>query len=132
MSIEQSIQTIIEELYDSKFASENVDLNIEDVGNLNYCLGKKLRLRYVDLFENDDVQEWEQIAQGNGAHLSYGVNTSTGHIDLNLEFEYIKTKAPHSVTTTWLIKLSMTIATVVWSYQQLNQTNPSKYGLPPW
>ena len=40
MSIDLSIENVIDELYKSQFATENVDLQIEDVGKLNYTVGR--------------------------------------------------------------------------------------------
>ena len=73
MTIEQSVKNIIAGLYDSDFAAENVDLTIEDIGKLNYSLGRKLRLKFVDNFENDDIEEWRLIASENGAQLSFSM-----------------------------------------------------------
>ena len=126
MTTDQSIKNIIDCLYDSDFAAENVDLTIEDVGNLNYSLGRKLRLRFVDSFENDDVEEWAAIARENGAQLTFSMNTSNGNIDLNIEFEYIKKTKPR-INPTWLAKFSISVLTAAWSYNQLNQLNPERY-----
>jgi len=129
MSIEQSVKNIIDSLYDSEFAADNVDLVIEDVGELNYSLGRKLRLKFVDSFENVDIEEWKSIARENGAQLSFAMNTSNGNIDLNFEFEYIKKTKPR-INPTWLAKLSVAFATMAFSYQQLNQLNPQRYQIP--
>jgi len=126
MTTDQSIKNIIDCLYDSDFAAENVDLTIEDVGNLNYSLGRKLRLRFVDSFENDDVEEWGAIARENGAQLTFSMNTSNGNIDLNIEFEYIKKTKPR-INPTWLAKFSISVLTAAWSYNRLNQLNPERY-----
>ena len=126
MTTDQSIKNIIDGLYDSDFAAENVDLTIEDVGNLNYSLGRKLRLRFVDSFENDDVEEWGAIAREHGAQLSFAMNTSNGNIDLNIEFEYIKKTKPR-INPTWLAKFSISVLTAAWSYNRLNQLNPERY-----
>ena len=128
MSIDLSIENVIDELYKSQFATENVDLQIEDVGKLNYTVGRKLRLKYVDIFENEDVEEWITIASNNGANLSFVVDTSTGNIDLNVEYEYIKHKS--HIKTAWIFKFSITLVLMVWSYQQLNEMNPTRYQIP--
>ena len=126
MTTDQSIKNIIDGLYASDFAAENVDLTIEDIGNLNYILGKKLRLRFVDSFENDDVEEWGAIAHEHGAQLTFSMNTSNGNIDLNIEFEYIKKTKPR-INPTWLAKFSISVLTAAWSYNRLNQLNPERY-----
>ena len=126
MTTDQSIKNIIDCLYNSDFAAENVDLSIEDIGELNYSLGRKLRMKFVDSFENDDIKEWEDIAHEHGAQLSFAMNTSNGNIDLNIEFEYIKKTKPR-INPTWLIKFSMGVLTAAWSYSQLNQLNPERY-----
>ena len=46
----QSVEYIIDDLYKSDFAEQNVDLQIDTVGVLNYTTGIKLRLTYVDSF----------------------------------------------------------------------------------
>tara|TARA_B110000090_G_C13357826_1_gene437300 strand:+ start:1317 stop:1706 length:390 start_codon:yes stop_codon:yes gene_type:complete len=126
MTIEQSVKNIIDCLYDSDFAAENIDILIEDIGDLNYSVGRKLRMKFVDSFENVDIEEWHNIARENGAQLSFSMNTSNGNIDLNIEFEYIKKTKPR---TTWLvlIKFSISVMTAAWSYNQLNQLNPERY-----
>ena len=129
MTIEQSVKNIIAGLYDSDFAAENVDLTIEDIGKLNYSLGRKLRLKFVDNFENDDIEEWRLIASENGAQLSFSMNTSNGNIDLNFEFEYIKKTKPR-INPTWLAKFSVALVLMAFSYQQLNQLNPQRYQIP--
>jgi hypothetical protein len=126
MTTDQTIKNIIDGLYDSDFAAENVDLSIEDVGELNYSLGRKLRMKFVDSFEKDDVQEWEDIAYEHGAQLSFAMNTSNGNIDLNIEFEYIKKTKPR-INPTWLVRFSISVLTAAWSYNQLNQLNPERY-----
>jgi hypothetical protein len=128
MTIEQSVKNIIDSIYDSEFAADNVDLVIEDVGELNYSLGRKLRLKFVDNFENDDIEEWQLIAREHGAQLSFSMNTSNGNIDLNIEFEYIK--KTKSINPTWLAKLSVAFAAMAFSYQQLNLLNPQRYQIP--
>jgi hypothetical protein len=126
MTVDSSIKNIIDCLYNSDFAAENVDLSIEDIGNLNYSVGRKLRMKFVDSFENEDVEEWGAIAHEHGAQLTFSTNTSNGNIDLNIEFEYIKKNKPR---TTWLVlaKFSISVLTAVWSYNQLNQLNPERY-----
>jgi len=126
MTTDQSIKNIIDGLYDSDFAAENVDLSIEDIGELNYSVGRKLRMNFVDSFEKDDVQEWEAIAHEHGAQLSFAMNTSNGNIDLNIEFEYIKKNKPR-INPTWLAKFSISVLTAAWSYNRLNQLNPERY-----
>jgi hypothetical protein len=37
--IDQSIHKIVEEIYASEFAEDNVDLDIQQLGELNYTVG---------------------------------------------------------------------------------------------
>ena len=125
--VTQSVQYIIDDLLKSDFAENNVDLQIDVVGALNYTTGVKLRLTFVDSFEDVDVEEWRTIAM---RHRSSGirtrVNTSTGNIDLNIEY---KSKPKHSIDTIWIARTALLLA-ASWSYQQLNLLQSDRYPLP--
>ena len=124
--IDQSIASIMTDLYKSEFAEENVDLDIQQLGELNYTLGQKLRMTFVDTFEDTDVDEWRTIAAQNGAMgLSVKVNTSTGHIDLNIEY---KRQSVSSNKTQWILK-STSLIMVAWSWYHLHLLVPERYPL---
>lgn len=125
--IRQCTDRIIGDLMRSDFASHNVDLQIEIVGVLNYTEGYKIRFTYVDSFEDRDVLEWREIAALHGAkNVNTRVNTSSGHIDLNIEY-----KGPtgsFKFNKLWLLRVcSLMVAS--WSYQQLHLLNERQY---PW
>lgn len=123
-SVKQSVQNIIDALYASEFGQQNVDLRIDMVGVLNYTSGVKLRLNYVDSFDDDDVDSWRSIARQHGAiHLRTKVNTTSGVIDLNIEYKKRKSN------TQWLLR-SATLLLAGWSYQQLHLLNQQRYPLP--
>ena len=127
MFIEQSVHKIIAELYKTEFANENVDLNIQELGELNYTQGKKVRMSYVDTVEDTDVDEWREIALQNGATgICVRVNTATGNIDLNIEY---KRQTKKSTSKQWIIR-SLSLAVATWSWYQLNILSPDKYPLP--
>lgn len=125
--IDQSIHKIVDDIYASDFAADNVDLNIQQLGELNYTLGTKLRMNYVDTFEDTDVNEWRAIAVNNGATgICVRVNTSTGNIDLNIEY---KRTSSNFNTKTWLLR-STSLAMAAWSWYQLHALVPDRYPLP--
>ena len=124
--MDQSIQLVIQDLYASDFSESNADLNVEVIGYLNYTKGVKLRLTYVDSFEDEDVEEWRAIARERGAYaLKIRVNTSDGNIDLNIEYKRNAT----NLSRTWLLR-TMIFLIIAVSYQQLHCLNPSRYPLP--
>lgn len=124
--VEQSIQKIVEELYHTDFAEDNVDLDIQEMGQLNYTTGTKLRMTFVDTFRDTDVSEWQAIALKNGATgAAVRVNTSTGNIDLNIEYK----RQTSSSNKKWILR-SLSLATAVWSWYQLHLLTPDKYPLP--
>ena len=121
--IDQSIHKIVEEIYASEFAEDNVDLDIQQLGELNYTVGTKLRMNFVDTFEDTDVNEWRSIAINNGATgIGVRVNTSTGNIDLNIEYKGSGSK----LNNKWIIR-SVSLVTAAWSWYQLHQMTPDKY-----
>ena len=123
-AVKQSVQHIIDAIYASEFGQRNVDLSIDMIGVLNYTSGVKLRLSYVDEFDDDDVASWRSIAKHHGAHhLKTKVNTNSGDIDLNIEYKKRKTK------TQWLLRSAMLLL-ASWSYQQLHLINQQRYPLP--
>ena len=126
-NISTSIQNIVTDLLSSEFAESNVDLNVDVMGVLNYTSGYKLRMTFVDSFCDDDVAEWREIAHKNGAScLRTKVNTSSGHIDLNIEY-----KGGHGVSLNkqWLIR-AVSLMVASWSYQQLHILNQVRYPFP--
>lgn len=123
-AIKQSVHNIIDALYASEFGQRNVDLSIDTVGILNYTSGVKVRLSYVDEFDDDDVTSWRSIARQHGAcHLKTKVNTTTGDIDLNIEYKKRKS------STSWILR-SVMLLLASWSYQQLHLINQQRYPLP--
>jgi len=125
--ISTSVQHIVAGLYASEFAENNVDLVIDVMGVLNYTTGMKLRLTFVDSFDDDDVKEWKEIAFKHGAvRLSTRVNTSSGHIDLNIEY---KGTVASSLNIKWLMRV-VSLLLASWSYQQLHLLVPGRYPLP--
>lgn len=126
--VDQSIQKIMEEIYQTDFAQDNVDLNIQEMGQLNYTIGKKLRMTFVDTFQDTDIEEWRSIAIKNGAtDTCVRVNTSTGNIDLNIEYKGRGTM----LNKKWILQF-LSLATAAWSWYQLHLTTPAKYPLPIW
>tara|TARA_B110000093_G_C12711584_1_gene302404 strand:+ start:193 stop:591 length:399 start_codon:yes stop_codon:yes gene_type:complete len=124
--IDQSLHKIVEELYASDFAEDNVDLDIQQLGELNYTVGTKLRMKFVDTFEDTDVTEWREIAVKNGATgICVRVNTSAGSIDLNIEY---KRTTSSSSTKQWLLR-STSLAVAAWSWYQLHALVPDRYPL---
>lgn len=122
--LKQSAQQIVSALYESDFASTNVDLSVDMVGILNYTTGVKLRMSFVDSFEDDDIDEWRRIAFSYGATgMKTRVDTSSGNIDLNIEY-----KRRDVSTKLWWIR-SATILLATWSYHQLHLVNHERY---PW
>ena len=125
--IDQSLHKIVEELYASDFAEDNVDLDIQQLGELNYTVGTKLRMKFVDTFEDTDVTSWREIAVKNGATgICVRVNTSAGTIDLNIEY---KRTTSSSSTKQWLLR-STSLAMAAWSWYQLHALVPDRYPLP--
>ncbi len=123
----QNVEYIIDDLYKSNFAESNVDLQIDILGALNYTTGIKLRLTLVDLFEDEDVDEWKSIArQHHASGIRTRVNTSSGDIELNIEYKSRKT---YSVNKLWLIRTFLVVA-AGWSYQQLHRVQNERYPLP--
>lgn len=125
--ISTSVQHIVADLYASEFAENNVDLTIDVMGVLNYTTGMKLRLTFVDSFDDDDVVEWKEIAYKRGAtQLTTRVNTSSGHIDLNIEYKGV---VGRSLNLKWLTRVGSLIL-ASWSYHQLHLLNHERYPFP--
>lgn len=123
----KSVDLIIQDLYDSQFAEHNVDLQVDVVGALNYTTGIKLRMTFVDSFEDADVDEWRTIAQQHGAtSIRTRVNTSSGNIDLNIEY---KSKPTTKVNKIWIARTVLALL-ASWSYQQLHLLESERYPLP--
>lgn len=123
--LKQSAQFIVDDLYASRFADQNIDLQIDFVGILNYTSGVKVRMSYVDSFSDDDVDEWRNIARSRGASgLKTKVDTSTGNIDLNIEY-----KRQSSLKWSWMVRPAM-LAVASLSYLQLHQIHEQRYPLP--
>ena len=126
-NISTSIQNIVSDLLSSEFAQSNVDLTIDVIGALNYTSGYKLRMTFVDSFGDDDVDEWREIAYKNGARsLKTKVNTSSGQIDLNIEY---KGGRSSSSNKQWLLR-AVSLLVASWSYQQLHNLNQVRYPFP--
>lgn len=125
--IRQCTDLIIIDLFSSEFAQKNVDLQIEIVGVLNYTDGMKIRFTFVDVFGDEDVAEWREIARRHGAKkVSTRVNTSSGNIDLNIEYK--GSSGSFKFNKVWLLRIC-SLVVVSWSYQQLHMGNPQRY---PW
>jgi len=123
--IKQSAKHIVDALHSSNFAENNVDLSIDFVGILNYTTGVKIRLTFVDSFRDEDVEEWRSIARRFGANgLKTKVDTSTGTIDMNIEY---KRRAP--ISKIWWIRSAL-ITLMSLSYHQLHLLNEERYPLP--
>ena len=123
----QSVEYIIDDLYKSNFAESNVDLQIDILGALNYTTGIKLRLTLVDSFEDEDVEEWKAIAlQHQASGIRTRVNTSSGNIDLNIEY---KGKVTPKLQKIWMVRTLLLLA-ASWSYQQLHLLESERYPLP--
>tara|TARA_B100001059_G_scaffold28225_1_gene22895 strand:- start:750 stop:1154 length:405 start_codon:yes stop_codon:yes gene_type:complete len=124
--ITQSVEDIVAALYQSNFAEQNVDLQVDIVGALNYTPGMKLRLSFCDAFGDEDVDEWHAIARSHGATgIRTRVNTSSGVVDLNIEY---KRSQHRTVGFQWILR-SVLVLMASWSYHQLHQLESSKY---PW
>ena len=123
----QSVEYIIDDLYKSDFAEQNVDLQIDTVGVLNYTTGIKLRLTYVDSFEDEDVVEWRAIAKRHGSSgLKTRVQTSSGNIELNIEY---KGKSTTKVNSIWMLR-TLLVLVASWSYHQLHLLENERYPFP--
>lgn len=123
--IQQSAQNIMEDLYKSNFADNNVDLDVAYVGILNYTTGLKLRLTFVDSFDDEDIDEWKYIAKKHGATgIKTRLDTSSGNIDINIEYK--RRSLPSNKI--WLMR-SVAIALASYSFHQLHLINPERY---PW
>ena len=126
-NISTSIQNIVTDLLSSEFAESNVDLNVDVMGVLNYTSGYKLRMTFVDSFCDDDIDEWREIVHKNGAcSLRTKVNTSSGHIDLNIEY---KGGRGSSLNKQWLLR-AVSLLVASWFYQQLHALNQVRYPFP--
>jgi len=126
-NISTSIQNIVTDLLSSEFAESNVDLNVDVMGVLNYTSGYKLRMTFVDSFCDDDIDEWRAIVHKNGAcSLRTKVNTSSGHIDLNIEY---KGGRGSSLNKQWLLR-AVSLLVASWFYQQLHALNQVRYPFP--
>ena len=120
----QSVEFIIDDLYKSNFAESNVDLQIDILGALNYTTGIKLRMSLVDSFEDEDVEEWKTIAlQHNASDIRTRVNTSSGNIDLNIEY---KSKRAPKLQKIWMVR-TLLLLVASWSYQQLHLLQSDRY-----
>lgn len=125
-SMDDAIAAIVSDLYETDFAQQNVDLQIEVLGALNYVPGAKLRLTFVDMFNDADVTEWQAIVRRHGATcLKTRVRTSRGEIDLNIEY---KSRAS-ARKGRWLFRSAM-IAVAAMSYLQLHQLQEERYPFP--
>jgi len=123
--IQQSAKNIIDDLYNSNFAEQNVDLDVAYVGILNYATGFKLRLAFVDTFKGEDIEEWKYIVQKHGASgLRTRLDTSSGNIDLNIEY---KRRTVSSKRIWWIRSAIMMVAS--YSFHQLHLIDPARY---PW
>jgi hypothetical protein len=126
-NISTSVQNIVADLHSSEFADANVDLQIDTMGVLNYTIGMKLRMTFVDSFNDDDIAEWRDIARKHGAkNLTTRVNTSSGHIDLNIEY---LNGSSSKISTKWLLR-AVSILAASWSYHQLHLLNHVRYPFP--
>jgi len=127
-NISTSVHNIVADLHASEFADANVDLQIDTMGVLNYTVGMKLRMTFVDSFNDDDIAEWREIARRHGAkNLTTRVNTSSGHIDLNIEYKGGSSSS--KISTKWLLRAA-SIIVAGWSFQQLHLLNPERYPFP--
>jgi len=125
--VSQSVEYIINDIHASYFAENNVDVEINMVGVLNYTTGVKLRLTFVDSFGDDDIHEWQQIARSHGASaIKTRVQTSSGNIDLNIEY---KGPGKTSIPKIWMFR-SILILVASWSYHQLYLLENDRYPFP--
>lgn len=123
--VKQSTQNIVDNLYSTKFADRNVDLQIDFVGILNYTTGAKIRMTFVDSFGDEDIDEWRKIAHLHGAsNVKTKVDTSTGNVDLNIEY---KRRSGHDWS--W-IKRPVLLVLASLSYHQLHLIHAQRYPLP--
>lgn len=123
--INQSALNIIDAIYESDFAQNNVDLNIDVVGILNYTTGVKLRFTFADTLRDEDVDEWRSISRRFGATgIKTKVDTSTGNIDMNIEY-----KRRPSFSKTWIVR-SVLLALASLSYHRLHLLHGERYPLP--
>jgi|TARA_B110000879_G_C11064622_1_gene468102 hypothetical protein len=123
--IQENVKKIIEALYASDFAEQNVDLEIVYVGILNYTTGVKLRLSFVDAVEDHDIEEWSRIARKYQAcDIKTRLNTSSGNIDINIEYK----RRVVSATNQWWIRSALLVL-ASYSFHQLHLLNPERY---PW
>ena len=123
----QSVEYIIAAIHDSEFADNNVDVHIDMVGVLNYTTGVKLRLTFVDSFDDNDVCEWRNIAKLHGASgIKTRVHTSSGNIDLNIEY---KGPGKTSIPKIWILRSAL-LALASWSYHQLHLLENDRYPFP--
>lgn len=125
--IKHSVDGIVEELYSSQFAEQNVDLQVDVIGALNYTVGMKLRLSFIDSFHGDDIDEWRDISRGHGATgIRTRVNASSGTVDLNIEYKRSSSKG---IPKIWLLRSALLLA-ASWSYHQLHVLQSERYPLP--
>jgi hypothetical protein len=126
-NISTSVRNIVTDLHASEFAGANVDLTIDVLGVLNYTSGMKIRMTFVDEFCDEDVQEWREIVSRQGASgVTIKVNTSSGYIDLNIEYKGVSSS---KLSSKWLLR-AVSIIAASWSYQQLHLLNPGRYPFP--
>ncbi len=125
--IKHSVDSIVEGLYESQFAQQNVDLQVDVIGALNYTVGMKLRLSFIDSFHGDDIDEWRDIARVHGATgIRTRVNASSGTVDLNIEYKRSSSKG---VPKIWLLRSALLLVASL-SYHQLHLLQSERYPLP--
>ena len=125
--IKHSVDNIVQGLYASQFAQQNVDLQVDVVGALNYTVGMKLRLSFIDSFHDEDIDEWRDIANNHGSTgIRTRVNASSGTVDLNIEYKRSSSKG---VSKLWLLRSVLLLAASL-SYHQLHLIQSDRYPLP--
>ena len=126
--IQHSVQNIMNDIYSTEFAEQNVDLHIDIAGHLNYTTGVKLRVTYAEQFEDEDIEEWKRIAYHHGAkYVKTKINTSSGYIDINIEYK--SRSAPPQATHIWWIRCLL-LGLFSASYHQLHLLQPERYPYP--
>tara|TARA_B110000971_G_C20037962_1_gene515584 strand:+ start:1513 stop:1944 length:432 start_codon:yes stop_codon:yes gene_type:complete len=127
--IKQSLNDIVDDLYESDLAERCPDLSIDVIGVLNYTLGAKLRLSYVDGVRDEDMDAWRHISYRHGAvRVRSRVITGTATVELNIEYKGADGGGSPNKTL-WIFRAMMT-AVAMSSYYQLHLLDQLRYPFP--